>query len=269
MKDPKNGFVLAGDWHGNIHQAFNVVEYTHSENIDTIVQVGDFGITHYDREFLNRLQELLVKYSISLYFVDGNKDFQPKLYAIPANEDGTKSVRENIYYLPRGYRWRWNDFSFLALGGAPSINYKKNPSHIWCREEYITQRDIDASIAGGTVDFLISHDSPAGIENSVDDDGNMDAIQRFGYDAMTYCRDHRELLRYVTDKVTPRFMAHGHYHRYMKSYARHNYGSGPTTYSIGLDQGSAPIKYHAWAVNFSKLQIFKDQLVEMDTKIAV
>lgn len=269
MKEPKNGFVLAGDWHGRIHQAFDVVEYTISKNIDTIVQVGDFGISHHDRDFLDRLQERLAKFSINLYFVDGNKDFQPKLYMLPLNEDGTKTVRENIYYLPRGYRWTWNNFSFLALGGAPSINYQKSPSHVWCREEYITQKDIDAAILGGPVDFLITHDSPAGISNSVDDPDNMETIIRFGRDAMNYCRDHRELLRYVSDKVTPRFMAHGHYHSYMKSYAKHNYGIGPTVYSIGLDQGTAPIHYHAWAVDFVKLQTFKEQLEEMDKKIAV
>lgn len=264
MKEPIGGVVLAGDWHGHISQSTRVIKHAVKNEINTIVQVGDFGINQRDTEFLDVTQSELEKQNVTIYFIDGNKDYQPKLYALPFEEDGTKKVRDNIFYLPRGFRWNWHGFSFLGLGGAPSINYKQSPSHIWCREEYITQKDIDKSIQGGPVDFLVSHDSPAGVPNHVDDKDNFEILQRYGRDALMYCRNHRELLKYVTDKVSPRFIVHGHYHAYMKNISKHLSNKGSSVYSLGLDQGYADTAFHTWDVNFDKLKKFKAQLEEMD-----
>lgn len=269
MNDPKNNFILAGDWHGKVHQAFEVINYARSNNIDTIVQVGDFGITPDNSFFIDSIQKYLEEFKIVIYFVDGNKDHQPTLYKLPFEEDGTQKVSDNIFYLPRGFRWTWSNFTFLALGGAPSINRNLNPIHAWCIEECITEEDINVATTGGPVDFLITHDSPAGIPNYIDDENSLGVLEKFGADAIQYCRDHRELLRRVSDVVTPRFITHGHFHARMKSFSKHNNGTGPSVYTLGLNQGGSILRSHIWAVDFSKLTIFKSQLEEMDNPIAV
>lgn len=239
--------VLAGDWHGNAPQALNVIDYAVREGIKTIIQVGDFGIWDDDKPFLNKLQNRLGEHDIILYFIDGNHENFPRLYAKKILEDGTRKVRANIFHLPRGFRFTWEGHSVLALGGAASIDKPfRREGRSWWPEELITEEDVQASIAGGKVDILLAHDSPHTAPNAVTDDpyGQSGAALHFGSDMVDMCTNHRKQLQRVTDAVTPKMIFHGHYHMAMSGLFRHADADNTPARVYGLDQGTGKLGRH-------------------------
>src|SRR6059058_2673772 len=65
----------------------------------------------------------------------------------------------------------WKGLSFLALGGAASIDRKhRRDRYSWWVEEYLTEEDILTAQSSGPVDIMITHDSPYGAPNSITDD---------------------------------------------------------------------------------------------------
>lgn len=249
-----NKFIVAGDWHGNWPQAERVIRHAKDTNVDTIIHVGDFGIWHNDKPYLNRIQALLEAWDMQMYFIDGNHENFPRLYEKPLHEDGTRKVRDNISHLPRGFRWEWDGLSFLALGGAVSIDQKfRRTGKSWWPEEEITDEDIAKAIGGGKVDVMFTHDSPASAPNFICDDtiGQAKAMMQFGYPALASCTLHRAQLQMVTDIVTPRVLFHGHYNAYMSSMYRH--ADGTVAHAVGLDQGSAELEKNAIVVSTSIL----------------
>ena len=237
--------LLAGDWHGSYAQAEAAIFYgtaglLGSERATAVVQLGDFGIWLGDEAYLDRLNSLLARKGLKLYFVDGNHENFPRLYEYPLAPDGTRPVRENIFHLPRGYRLTWDDLQVLALGGAASIDRKyRRPGHSWWLEELITESDIQKSVAGGRADIMFCHDSPATAPNWVVDDAKSQHFARmdFGEDMLQYTTEHRQRLARVTDEVRPRILFHGHYHRLMGGRYRHSDGTAARV--LGLDEGGA------------------------------
>lgn len=245
MIEPKDEFIIAGDWHGSPGQACQVIDYAGRNNIDTIVHAGDFGIWNGDERFLTKVQRRLESKGARIYFIDGNHENFPRLYEYPIIGDGTRQVRDNIFHIPRGHRWCWNGITFMGLGGAPSIDVMhREEGKTWWPEELITEEDVQKAIAPGPVDVMITHDSPYGAPNSITDDvyGQAMARKYYGADIVDQCTDHRRLLRRVTDAVIPRMLFHGHYHKYMAGSYYHEEGQHAIV--IGLDQGQGPLTTH-------------------------
>ena len=265
FREPNGNFLLAGDWHGSFSQADKVIRFAKECNLDTIFQVGDFGIWHNDKPFLNQMQQLLKSFEIELYFIDGNHENFPRLYEKKILDDATRYVRDNITYIPRGYRWDWHGLSFLALGGAASIDRDHRiEGRSWWPEEYLTEEDILTAQSGGPVDVMITHDSPFGAPNSITDDimGQLQAVKYYGKDALQYCTIHRKLLQRVTDVTTPRMLIHGHYHERMGGTYFHgddNFTAGDV---IGLDEGRAALYRHTMVFDFERA---KERITELDT----
>lgn len=257
--------LLAGDWHGSFSQADKVIRHAKDEGIRYILQLGDFGIWENDKPFLNQMQHLLGEWDMHLYFIDGNHENFPRLYEKKINEDGTRYVRDNITYIPRGYRWQWEEITFLALGGAASIDKPfRREGKSWWPEEYLTEEDILTAQFGGPVDVMFCHDSPAGAPNSVTDDnqGQVYAMKSFGADSLNYCNIHRQLLKRVTDVTTPRMLFHGHYHRYMIGYYVH--GDEKSTIGVveGLDEGIAALPRHTRILTLDDIRA---TIIQLDT----
>ena len=234
--------LFAGDWHGHFTQASNAISHAIQTGIKTVIQLGDFGIWHDDRKFLDKLDHrLLAPNGIKLYFVDGNHEDFPRLHEYPLAPDGTRPVRSCISHLPRGLRLDWDGLNVLALGGAPSIDRKhRRTGYSWWPEELLTDEDIAKAIDGGPADIMLCHDSPSTAPNTVTDDPYLQhlAVRDFGGDMVDYCQAHRSRLAEVTDVVQPRILLHGHYHRHMAGTYRHT-GSEKVNLVYGLDQGSA------------------------------
>lgn len=265
FREPKTDILVAGDVHGSFSQMDKAIRHAKDLELDTIFQVGDYGIWHNDKPFLNQQQHLLEKWNIQLYFIDGNHENFPRLYDKRILEDGTRFVRENITYIPRGYRWDWHGLSFLALGGAASIDRKHRiEGRSWWPEEFITDEDVLTAQAGGPVDIMFTHDSPHGAPNSVTDDfrGQLEAIEYFGAEMVATCNEHRKILKQVTDVTTPRILIHGHYH--MSMYGTYVHGDEKHTVGDvrGLHQGFAPVNNFCMIFSFDEA---KKRIEELDS----
>lgn len=268
MITPQNDIIFAGDWHGSSVQAKEVILSAHIRGIDTILHVGDFGIWDHDSRYLNSLQNMLEGYGITIYFVDGNHENFHKLYMRKLEEDGTRRIRDNIYHLPRGHRFIWNDISFLALGGAASIDKKfRRENYTWWKEEFITPEDVLKAQEGGYADVMITHDTPADAPNFIIDDplSQIQAKKAFGSAALNYCDNHRKVLQQVTNVVLPKIIVHGHYHKAMEAiYTQEN--TEEKTYIRGLDQGTGRWENHVWIFEFDKAKELINQLNKKDTE---
>lgn len=211
--------AFAGDWHMNTPWATRAVEYSLNRRADVIIHVGDFGYT-FDESYLQAIDEELD--GVPLLFVDGNHENFDKLYHYPLESNGLRRLGENIYHLPRGFRWEWRGTRYLALGGAHSVDRRwRTPNLSWWPEEVINTREARAVIADGKTDVLISHDCPTGVPA-------LDArlrpnVHGFPQEEINRAEAHRELLREVVEEVQPGSIWHGHYHWRYRDAGRFDY----------------------------------------------
>lgn len=250
--------TIAGDWHGNLQQALNVVNHSFQNNCEIILQAGDFGIWKGDTHYLDRLQEHLEANGQRLYFVDGNHEDFPRLYSYPLDPDtGLRPVRPNIFHLPRALRFTIRGVRFLALGGAYSVDraWRKLNKDYWLEEE-VTEADIANTLApeDPTTDVLLMHDSPAPAPNPITDHpyNQAQGTRFFGYEAITAANKHRSWLTPVFIRTEPSVLVHGHYHEFWVG--QYDHESGKLTRVVGLDEGSAPLSEHAITLDLDALK---------------
>lgn len=201
--------LFAGDTHGDLMHCFNLIDLAKKEDCDAIVVLGDFGYwehTNWGIEFLDALNERLNSKKIDLFFIDGNHENHTMLryMYVDGNDDPMPEVRNRIKYIPRGTRFTWDGVSFLALGGAYSIDVANRlEGSSWWPEEMITQSEI-MKCGDEKVDVLLSHDAPA----EVPIDRIFPSFHK--NDSNTY--SNRQMLQAVVDDVDPNWVLHGHYH---------------------------------------------------------
>lgn len=215
--------LVAGDLHANAWYARRVVQHAAEQGADAILQVGDFlfdGRSH----LLDAVQEALEETSLHLAWVDGNHDCHATLQRLVAEHGRTAiPIRSNIHYLPRGYRWTWQGKTFLALGGAHSVDRPwRRPGIEWWAGETISYADASIAASGGKADVMLTHDVPAGVRiPSIE--GNPHGFP----DAEIYAAEvNRMMLREVVDVVQPSLLLAGHYHVRQSSVLR---GEGYST----------------------------------------
>lgn len=265
FREPKTDILVVGDVHGSWGQMEKAIRHAKELELDTIFQVGDYGIWHNDKPFLNQQQHLLAEWDMQLLFIDGNHEDFPRLYEKKMLDDGTRYVRDNITHVPRGYRWDWHGLTFLALGGAASIDKRHRVAgRSWWPEELLTVEDILTAQSGGPVDVMFTHDSPSTAPNSVTDDfrGQMEAMEYFGVSELAYCTDHRERLAEVTNVTTPRLLIHGHYHKAMYGTYVHRDENNTVGDVRGLAEGRNSLNNYTMRFNFDEV---KKRIEELDT----
>lgn len=261
--------LFVGDWHGSLYQAETAIQYAHTHGVTHIVQVGDFGIWRADTHYLDKSNELLLKHNIFLYFIDGNHENFPRLYAYPIQETGTREIRSNIHHLPRGFRFTWDTVRFLAMGGAYSVDkdMRTTGKDHW-DEELITREDIDRAGTEKT-DVLLSHDSPRDAPNPITDNllSHQRGVQWFGAHNIAKATVHRRTLQEVSDNTDPIIIIHGHYHAYMaQEYTRP--ATGTRCFVHSLDQGGQghnKIALHAPLYTLDLLKDIRKDLTEKGT----
>ncbi|BDD84457.1 hypothetical protein TPB0596_42200 [Tsukamurella pulmonis] len=212
MKRAPDLVAISGDWHGNTAWAVHVVHQAAKRGVDVIVQVGDFGLWpgKWGIEYLDELNRALDDAGVELMWVDGNHDDHDQLAKWPLT-DGVHQIRPRITHLPRGHRWSWHGKTWLALGGAVSIDRARRiPTRTWWSEEVTTDDDVARCVVGGPAHVMICHDSPEGAGVLTEH------LREFGFplrpEIQADCDNNRELVRRVLDAVQPELLAHGHYH---------------------------------------------------------
>jgi predicted phosphodiesterase len=199
--------MFLGDVHGNRKWVRNVVLPKAEESgVELILQLGDFGFMWPGNDEYGRLSADLETAGIPMWFVDGNHDDHERLRKLVRSDEkpGVPLSAEtpNIRYLPRGERFTLDGVSFLALGGAYSIDKEyRTPYVSWWPEEEITYAEADRAIDGGKVTVMLTHDLPLGVELTWD-------RKRKFWEA----EPNRKMVRGVIDEVRPKWCFHGHLH---------------------------------------------------------
>lgn len=183
-------FMVAGDTHGDMQHVQKLLKWARQprHDVDVILQVGDFGFvwqnskkgrklpdgsrervyTGYPKgkTQLDKLSRMLVEQDVTMLFLDGNHEDFDRLAALGAYPEGKHPVEiaPNIIYLPRGFRWNWRGVSFMAHGGAFSVDRDSRTFGVeWWNQELITQNDIfrleESVDRYGGVDVLFTHDA--------------------------------------------------------------------------------------------------------------
>lgn len=224
--------LIAGDWHGNHVWAKKIIEVANAEEIEKIIQVGDFGVWPgaSGEEYLDILSRALVKRGVKLYFVPGNHEDYNQIdhwvKTIAPNEDGHLEIRKNLFYAGKVNAWTWEGKRFASVGGAVSIDKSWRKENIsWWPQERLTAFEERQAMELGIVDYLFTHDAPQDLP-------------------LTYLKKdedskaHRLSMTNIGLAIRPSMWFHGHYHRKMEYKFYHADGE---TNVFGLDadpQGS-------------------------------
>jgi hypothetical protein len=227
--------LLAGDWHGNLAWAEHAVAHAGILGIGTIVHLGDFGFWSeclaWSEEYLALLTHTLDAYDVDLFWIDGNHENHSRLQSVPVDPDtGLRPITDRITHLPRGYRWQWAGVTWLALGGADSIDrHMRKEGVSWWPGETLSEDDITRAISGGPADVIVSHDAPdrvriPGIDNS---------RSSWPLDAVARSQRHHESVGRVIDAVGATWLFHGHMHVKYRTWRVSE--SGHVTEVTGLD----------------------------------
>jgi len=167
--------VVAGDWHGNQEWALSVIRRVPAllagESQRLILHLGDFGIwpDKPGQIYLDRLSRALGEAGAELWFVDGNHEDFDRLGQLDEKPgpDGRVPVVPRIMHLPRGHRWSWHGLTWLACGGAVSVDRAIRTEGVdwWPQEEITTEQEVAIS-GSGHADVMVCHDCPSGVAHS-------------------------------------------------------------------------------------------------------
>lgn len=246
MRPDPTRVLVAGDWHANLEWSVGVIEQLPKllpdEDEPLILHLGDFGLWpgYEGMTFLEDVEEALMEHDAQLWFVDGNHDATPEVDALlrrGPREDGRVRVQtdrshwngQRIHYLPRAHRWRWHGRTWLALGGATSVDHRARVlGRSWWPGEAIALADTYRATEPGPADVMVCHDAPDGVP--------MDLPDAPDWWDMEPAHRHRELLGRVVDEVRPSWLMHGHYHVSHETTVQRSYGPLRVT---GLDRDGA------------------------------
>ena len=193
-------------------------------DVDVAFQLGDlrFGMGPDHQEYLAAIETACAEFAIQLRCITGNHENWARLDALWAdprwqNEDGSLrpiALTDHVTMLPRGHRWEMGGRSFVALGSAPSINRHLLTEGIdWWPSEVLLEEHVEATIAGGHAEVMLTHDSPGPPYCT---EPVADLIRSNPWDwpesSLAYAQDGIEKLTRAVLGVKPLLLAHGHFH---------------------------------------------------------
>jgi Calcineurin-like phosphoesterase len=222
MSDP--GLVgVMGDLHGNtrwaVHEIQRICERLPDESPKIILQAGDFGVSRdtghytwagkemYRKPFLEEISDVLGENDAELWFCEGNHEDHDYLDEFRATVE-MPWLRSQIKWLERGLRWEWHGRTWLACGGATSIDKLLRTEGVdWFPQEEITDEQEESISAGGPADVLLSHDAPSDCPLYLPPPESAAWLKM-----VPQCEDHRDRLQRICVAVKPSYVFHGHYH---------------------------------------------------------
>lgn len=213
---------LAGDWHGNTRWAVSCLKMFSDADIKTVYQVGDFGLWPGARgaAYLSYVLGACEKLGMTLWIVPGNHEDYDQIVDPEDPEGGTERQvlgsgdGWEVAVLPRGYGWEFGGRKFVALGGAPSIDYQmRTEGASWWPAEMIRESDLERLPRSEGADVMLTHDAP---------DGGTEAVQKiintpphlsmWSESGLRYAREGRMLMNRAVEIVKPAVFVHGHMH---------------------------------------------------------
>lgn len=216
--------MMAGDWHGNGAWAQKAIWHGHKAGANAVVHVGDFGFwldIHDTTKYLRVVHRTLVETDMMLYWVDGNHEDHARIQQIQ-NMNGSFGYKAwslpeypRIIHAPRGFRWEWHDKTWMAVGGAHSVDrLMRTEGKSWWDAEHLTEEQIEFASRPGEVHVVVSHDCPYGVDiPGIHADEKLDAAKsEWPASEIAAANIHRKKLKRIVDAVKPKVLYHGHYH---------------------------------------------------------
>jgi hypothetical protein len=220
---------LVGDLEGEETAAVEAVRSL-GERGDVAVayQLGDlrFGMGPDPEGYLAAIESACARYDLALHCITGNHENWDRLDALWADPrhraaDATLlpvAVSEHVTMLPRGHRWELGGRTFLALGSGPSINRHLLTEGVdWWPSEILRDEHVDAAVAGGHAEVMLTHDSPASpycvpevqelLRRNVRDNA-----MAWPDESLAYAEEGIGRLTRAVLGVRPLLLAHGHFH---------------------------------------------------------
>jgi hypothetical protein len=193
-------------------------------DVSVACQLGDlrFGYGPDSETYLAAIESVCAEFEMRLLCITGNHENWAHLDALwedPSwqHEDGGPrpiDVTDHVTMLPRGHRWVMGGRSFVALGSAPSVNRHLLTEGIdWWPSEVIREEHVEATIAGGHAEVMLTHDSPAppyctGPVADIIANNPMDWPE----DILAYADEGIDKVTRAVGGVLPRLLVHGHFH---------------------------------------------------------
>ena len=223
--------MLLGDTHGDRGFTLSAIRWASENDVDRIVQVGDFGFwprTNNGKHFLHDVGKLSVELHVPFFWIDGNHEDHLYLEGLrvgPRDHNGFIHYgKYPVTYIDRGSRWEWGGVWFGAFGGAFSIDRRHriedSGQYGWFANEVPDETKIEAL---GKVDVLLTHDSPIippamyGLQFKADETSAL--CQRAVYRALV--------------STEAKLLIHGHWH------LNERYGvHGATIQALDMNQSS-------------------------------
>jgi hypothetical protein len=216
---------LIGDLEGEPSAAASCLRAVgERDDVKVACQLGDlrFGMGPDPEAYLAAIESICAELGLQLLCINGSHEnwaALDRLWAQRAwqNEDGSLrpiDVTDHVTLLPRGHRWEMGGRSFVALGGAPSINRHLLTEGVdWWPSEVIEDAHVDATIAEGYADVMLTHDSP-GPPYCTEPVAEMIQNNPLGWpdSSLAYAQDGIDKVTRAVLGVKPLLLAHGHFH---------------------------------------------------------
>jgi hypothetical protein len=193
-------------------------------DVPVACQLGDlrFGMGPHHEDYLAAIESVCAEFDLRLLCVNGNHEnwaLLDRLWGQARWQDETGGLKpidvsDHVSLLPRGHRWELGGRSFVTLGGAPSVNRHLLTEGVdWWPTEVIRDEHVEATIAGGPAEVMLTHDSPAPpyctkpVADTIlnNPHGWPDA-------SLAYARDGIDKVTRAVVGVRPLLLAHGHFH---------------------------------------------------------
>lgn len=250
---------LVGDLEGECDAAVRWLRAVGERgDVQVVYQLGDlrYGMGPEPEAYLAAIDEVCARYDLELYGINGNHENWDELdrlwsgsWADPAGEPLPIEVTDRITLLPRGHRWSLGGRTFVALGGAPSINRHRLTEGVdWWPSEVVLDEHVDAVVAAGHAEVMLTHDSPtapyctppvAEILRRNADDNPSDWPQS----SLDYAEEGLDRMTRAVLGVRPAFLAHGHFHVAGEAVVRLPSAAHPTTiWSLAARQDEGTVR---------------------------
>lgn len=216
---------LLGDVEGDRDWAVDRLrELGERGDVRVVCQLGDlrFGMGPDHEDYLAALEAVCAELDLQLLCINGNHENWARLdhlWAEPRWQDedgGLRPIRAapHVWLLPRGHRWEMGGRTFVALGGAPSVNrLRLTEGTTWWPTEVITEEHVQTTIAAGHAEVMLTHDSP-GPPYCTEPVAEVMANNPNGWpdSILAYAEDGIGKVTRAVVGVQPLLLAHGHFH---------------------------------------------------------
>lgn len=250
--------MLLGDMHGD----YGVIEQRVIEAAELgvpIFQLGDFGYwrnTSKGNEFHNKIIALLALHKVDLFFLRGNHEFTKghevsdvgtvagllDLKVNYGNSFHTFPNSEYLHYIIDGKPWEMGGKTFVAVGGAHSIDYRQRTRYVsWWPEEDVSEEVLDDILRSKAqypkVDYFLSHET---IEhNYIYEILNPHPIGKSAWS--------RRVLKEIVYELQPGQLFHGHWHHHYSTTV--SIRNGKPLQIVGLAENLSDKRYHRIFLN--------------------